>query len=101
MLKIYVCSPYKGNVKENIRKAQKYSKEIYQMGYVPICVHLYLEKATGLNEKNGDRKELLQLGKEFVKWCDEVWVYGKEISNGMKGEIEYARRYKIKVRYVK
>ena len=75
MKKVYICSPFSGNIEKNVEKAKIYSRFAYKLGYLPICVHIYLEEATGLNEKTGDRGELLKLGKEFVKMCDEVWIF--------------------------
>ena len=101
MKKIYICAPYKGNVIQNIANALGYSKWVYRTGSMPMCVHCYLELVTGLHERNGDRDELLWLGKEIVKWCDEIWVFGKEISSGMNGEIEVAKEYNIPIKYIK
>ena len=101
MKKVYVCSAYAGNKEENIRKAIGYSREIYKQGHLPICVHIYLEKATGLSEENGERGVLLDLGREFVKICDELWVFGTYITEGMKGEINVAEELGIKVRRFK
>lgn len=94
---VYICAPFKGDRKGNIEKAKEYSKQTYNEGYIPICVHMYLEEATGLDEEKGNRKELLRLGKEFVRICDEVWVFGEKISEGMKGEIEVAEKKGKKV----
>lgn len=69
---VYVCSPMHGNIEINRKKAEYYSRVIYNRGYVPMCVHIYLEQATGLTEENGDRKELLRLGLELLKRCDEL-----------------------------
>lgn len=97
MKKVYICSQMRGKIVENRRKAKMYAKMVYRRGCLPIAVQFYLEEATGLSEKKGDRKELLELGKEFVKVCDEVWVFGDVISEGMKGEIELAEELKIPV----
>ena len=98
MKKVYICSPFTGDIKKNIENAKIYSRSVYKLGYLPICVHIYLEEATGLCEVNGDREELLKLGREMVKICDEIFVFGRE-SSGMKGEIKLAKRLKKKITY--
>lgn len=100
MIKVYICSPYSGDVRRNVRYALNWSKDAYKLGYLPICVHIYLEKATGLDEFDGDREELLRLGREFVLICDELWICSPRITHGMRKEIEYAIENKIKVREI-
>lgn len=41
MQKIYVCSPYKGNTKENVKNARLYSRFITFLGLLPITSHIY------------------------------------------------------------
>lgn len=97
---IYICSPFKGNTTRNIRRAKEYSKWVYNQGHIPICVHIYLENATGLSEKKGDREELLRLGKEFLYLCEELWVFGDNISDGMDEEIKAAQKMLKKVKVI-
>lgn len=96
--RIYICSPYKGDVIMNVARAKKYSQEVYKQGNLPLCVHIYLNEATGLSEDKGDREKLLELGREFVRISDEVWVYGK-CSEGMIQEIHYAKSLKLPIKY--
>ena len=110
MKKVYVCSPVKGDqnsvlvIKDNIARAALYSKFIFENGYLPICPHIYLEAATGLNEANspGDREPVIRLGLELLILCDELWVFGVKPggeSSGMKNEIKEAEKRGIKVVY--
>lgn len=99
MKKVYICARYKGNVFRNIALAQEYSRWVYKQGYLPICVHLFLNESTGLSEENGDRKKLLKLGLEILEMCDECWVFDESgISEGMEAEIRRAVKKDIKVR---
>ena len=31
------------------------------------------------------------MNRELLEWCDELWVFGEVISEGMKQEIEWAK----------
>lgn len=97
---IYVCSKYKGKTEENIRDAKKFAQYISKQGFVPICVHLFLNEAMGMSEENGDREKLLEAGRLIVMKCDEVWVYSPngELSEGMIGEIKTALANKIPIK---
>lgn len=56
---VYIASPYRGDVKENTRKAKKYSKFAVIRKCVPMCPHIYFtrflrdddeyERSVGLN----------------------------------------------------
>ena len=41
MKKIFICSPLRGNIEENIRKAKGYSREVVLAGHIPITPHIY------------------------------------------------------------
>lgn len=39
------------------------------------------------------------MGKEFLKICKEVWVFGERVSAGMADEIELANMLGIPIRF--
>ena len=100
MKKIYICSPYAGDIVQNIANALDYSKWVYKKGFLPICTHCYLELATGLSEERGDRNKILKLGKEMVLLCDELWIFGDKLSKGMLEEISLAIRRKLTIKFI-
>ena len=90
MKTVFICSPYRGNVAENEKKALAYSKQAAKADYVPIAPHLLLTQF--LNDRNPDERiQGLTMGQELLKRCDEIWVYGPNISQGMKYEIEMVK----------
>ncbi|PYG88480.1 uncharacterized protein DUF4406 [Ruminiclostridium sufflavum DSM 19573] len=96
---IYVCSPVKGDIEENITKAKEHCKTVLIMGHIPIAPHVAFNGM--LNDKvQQERETALSLGLELVKRCDEAWVFGNVISKGMQGEIELARQINIPVKTV-
>ena len=42
----------------------------------------------------------MQAGLSLLWVCDEVWVFGDEITEGMKKEIIFAEKLNIKVKYI-
>lgn len=85
---IYVCSPYRGNFNENIKKAQKACRKVMECSNVPIAPHLYFPQF--MNEEK-EREIALEMNKSLIEVCDELVIFGSTISEGMKVEIEYAR----------
>lgn len=94
---IYVCSPYRGDVKLNTENACAYCRLVMKQGGIPFAPHLFFTRL--LDDSNeAERQQGLQLGLEMLKLCDELWVYGTP-SEGMRMEIDQAAHWKIPVRY--
>lgn len=84
---VYICSPLKGDIIGNIEKAKKYCVQAIEQDYIPIAPHVYFTQFLDDNNEE-ERKKGMQFGIELLKFCDELWVYGKQ-SEGMKKEIEW------------
>ena len=98
MKKVYISSPYRTLKKEavpaakelerNLKLARKGCRMAVERGYIPVAPHLLFPQF--LNEES-EREIGLELGAELLKECDEIWVLGSRISDGMADEISYAR----------
>ena len=97
-IKIYVCSPYKGEIAKNTANARKYCRFVVKRGGLPIAVHLLFPQFMD-DENPTERKRALEMGLELIKICDELWVFGSFFSAGMETEIDIAKELKIKVRF--
>jgi len=95
---IYIASPYKGDIDTNIMRAKRYCRFVASRGKVPQCPHIFL--TTFLDDDNKDEREAgLYLGIQMLKRCNELWVFGSHISEGMKKEIEFAIKRNIPIKY--
>lgn len=65
---------------------------------VPIAPHLLFTQFLddGIPE---ERQTGLKQGLELLKYCQELWVFGERISEGMQGEIDVAQELCIPIRY--
>ena len=98
MHRAYVCSPLGGNITANIENAKRYSQYVFKCGMAPVIPHFY---ALVLNDDNPEERKLgMQAGISLLWVCDEVWVFGNQITDGMKKEIRFAEKLNIKVRYI-
>lgn len=95
MKKVYISSPYrprqKDNAKEleiNLKLARKGCRIAVERGFMPVAPHLLFPQF--LNEDT-EREVGIDMGMELLKECDELWVLGNRISDGMADEIQYAR----------
>ncbi len=95
---VYICSPFSGDVRENKRRARSYSRYAVKKGYLPITPHLLYPQF--LDDGNPDEREVgMYMGLILMTKCVEVWVFGKERSQGMQREIKYAKRKGKIIRY--
>lgn len=95
---IYICSPYSGDVKTNTEKAKAYCRYAVEQGNVPIAPHLLFPQFI---DEETERELALQMDLLLLEKCDEIWIFGEEVSNGMRAEIAYAKNKEIKTRYFK
>ena len=100
MKKVYVCSPYRGNIEKNIQNAKNYCREIILDGDLPICPHIYFTQFLDDN-KDDERNLAFEINKELIKNCDLINIYIRDgyISEGMKQEIALAETLGISCCY--
>lgn len=97
---VYMASPYAGNIKHNTRMAIEYCRYAASGGVAPIAPHLLFPLF--LQDSNSEeRKKGIEMGLRFLASCDELWVFGARISEGMGREFADAQRLSIKIRYIK
>lgn len=95
---VYVCSPYSGDVVGNTDKAKRYSRYVVDHKAIPLTPHLFLPL---FMSEETERDLAMRMDMIFLDRCEAVWVFGEEITAGMKKEISRARRRNIPVRYIK
>lgn len=95
---VYVASAYSGDVTTNTEKAKQYCRFALEQGQIPLAPHLMFPLF--MNDDVPEERELaifmdvILLGK-----CDELWVFGDCITEGMKVEIEVAKKRRQTIRY--
>lgn len=96
---IFVASPYAGDVEMNIEYAKEACRYVLNEGNAFFCPHLLYPQI--LDDGNLEERKLgINMGKEFLDKCDELWVFGNRISKGMFEEIEFARSKGIPIKRI-
>lgn len=106
---IYVCSAYRGikhdrktpqelmhEILKNVTKTKLYCSDIVSEGHIPIAPHLYFTQFMN-DDVVDERNKAFEMNLKLLDLCDEMWVYGQEISDGMQIEIDYAIKNKKKL----
>ena len=96
---VYVASPVRGDVEENLKKANRYCEYVAGCGHIPVAPHLAWQ---GFLHEDipGNREKALAMGLKLIDYCSEVWVCGDEISQGMQGEIDHAEKLNKPIMYI-
>ena len=95
---VYICSPFSGNPKHNVRRARQFSRYAVDNGAAPITPHLLLPQFMDDNDPN-QRARAMDINRQYLSTVDEVWVLNGTISRGMQAEITYANEHNIPVTY--
>lgn len=95
--KVFICSPYRGDVETNIQKARQAARIAVGCGYLPIAPHLYFPAILDDSDEH-ERIEGIKLGIELMKEASELWVIGTSVTAGMAFELNAAKRQRIPVR---
>ena len=97
-----ICSPFKGNFRENIALARHYCRLISKNfeDVIPIAPHIYFTQF--LNDSiPEERVYAMDANIELLSMCQEIWVFGQGngISEGMEKEISFAKKHNIPLKY--
>lgn len=97
---VYICSKYAGNIEVNVWRAINFCRYAISKGKIPIASHLLYPQI--LDDRNPVQREMgLQFGLALLSICSEVWVFNenRELSEGMRSEVRFARQTGKPVRF--
>lgn len=106
--KVFICSPFTpegkteeekdGNLLKNIEEAHAACRFALSEGCFPYAPHLYFTQF--LNDEDPEEREMgIILGLTWLARCDEIWIFGNKITEGMKREIDTAEKLEMPVRF--
>lgn len=95
---VYICSPYSGNVDFNVTNARLYCKYAVDNKCIPLAPHLLFPQFMN-DEEPIDRELAMFMNMVLLSKCEELWVFGNTISQGMGQEIAKAEKRRMKIRY--
>ena len=95
---VYICAPLGGNTEESLKKVRRYTEYALRCGTAPVVPHFYAECLDDNNPK--DREAGLAAGMSLLWLCDEVWVFGDTVTDGMRAELKFCKNLNIRVRKI-
>ena len=93
---IYICSPYAGDIEKNVNAARGYSRFAVDKGFIPLAPHLLFPQF--LSEET-ERELAIFMDLVLLGKCEQLWVFGGEVSDGMRREIGRAKQKNMTIRY--
>ena len=96
---VFVCSPYRGDVKNNIEVARRIARIVAVCDYVPVVPHLLFPQFLDDSDPK-ERIKGLTLGAELLRKCDEMWLVVGKLSRGMQYELNLAKELQTPIRLI-
>ena len=93
---VYVASPFAGDVERNVMNARRYCRFVVESGAIPLAPHLLLPQF--MSEKT-EREKAMFMNMVFLGKCEQLWVFGERITEGMAAEIAKAEKRGMPIRY--
>ena len=94
---LFRSSPYAGDTETNVRRAQGYCRFAVTKNCIPIAPHLHYPQF--MDDSDKEQRELgLFFALVLLGKCDELWIFGDRVSNGMSQEIKKAEKRGIPIR---
>lgn len=95
---VYVASAYSGDVTTNTEKAKQYCRFAMEQGQIPLAPHLMFPQFMN-DDVPAERELAIFMDVILLGKCDELWVFGDSISEGMAIEIEVAKKRRQPIRF--
>ena len=93
---VYVCSPFSGDTQANTEKARRCSRFAVCRGAIPITPHLLFPQFLS---EDTERELAMFMDMVLLTKCEQLWVFRNAVSEGMRREIEKAKKKHMTIRY--
>ena len=96
---VYIASPLSGDVEQNLEFARKACRFAIEQEVTPFAPHLMYTQMLD-DSSPGARQLGIEMGNQMLELCDELWLCGDRISEGMANEKALAEQIGIPVRQI-
>jgi hypothetical protein len=97
MKRVYIAHPLRGDWFANIRAAKEWAYQAARRGFMPVAPYILMDGI--LDDSDVDERALgIRLDLAQLAECDEIWLCGERVSEGMEAERVFAESRGIHVR---
>lgn len=101
MKKVFICSPYRGDIERNRKLAIQLCRLAFTLGYAPFAPHLLYPQILDETTPEG-RGKGINAGLEYLIECDEMWLLTSHgITEGMEIEKKVAEKEGIIIKSIR
>lgn len=97
---VFISHPLRGDIASNLKSALTWVRWAVKQRVNPVMPWFTLVHAFDDTDPN-ERLLGMDISMSILLRCDELWVCGERISEGMQAEIDRALRWNIPVKYFK
>ena len=87
---VYICSPIDVNNPNSVEDAKLYCRFALANLFIPVAPHLWFPQFLRY-EHPKEREIAMYCASCFLDKCDEVWIFGEDLTETQKGEILRAK----------
>ncbi|MRJ47099.1 DUF7768 domain-containing protein [Fundicoccus ignavus] len=95
---VYICSSFSGDEVVNAELARQYAHFALEKGTIPITPNLLFPHIMNDLDVEG-RQHALRVKLILLGRCKELWVFGDNLSEGMRQEIQRAKHRNMMIRW--
>lgn len=94
---VYIAHPVSGDVEANLASAARWVRwAAVRMGVAPVAPYITFCAVLD-DDDEADRALGMRCDLAILRKCDEVWLCGERVSEGMAGERDHAHANGIRV----
>ena len=98
MKRVFICFPLGNDVENLIIQIKRYVLYALKCGMAPVVPHFYIWV---FHHKEPDEWEnAKQAGKSLLWVCDEIWVFGEQMTREMEQEICISKNLNLPIKYI-
>lgn len=79
---VYACSPYAGDIENNVKNAKAYSRYAVDKNAILITPHLLYPQFMD-DGNDAEREMAMHFNYVLLGKCTELWIFGGVVSRGM------------------
>ncbi len=96
---VYICSPFSDDPEGNTEKAVRFCKYAADHGFTPVAPHLMYPRFLN-DQEPADRAKAIKMDLNLLQRCHQLWVFGDNVTSGMRIEMDFAKARRIPIRRI-
>ena len=97
--KVYICASMDDDLAVVLERIKAYVKYALKCGVAPVAPHFYLLSI--LPDTTENTEILRSVSRSLLWYCDEMWVFGNEITEAMASDQQFCKEFHIPIKRIR